>query len=111
MRSIFALVKAETRGFSLRARGGRTGKPEIPTMRQSSPRRYSVSVVSSVKQTIRCGKPDCTVIVLLCSNVGAHLGLLRLVFFRTGLDSAEHARAHFTRFPLPLRGAPRPLPG
>ena len=56
MRSIFALVNAETRGFSLRARAGRTVKPEIPTMRRSSPSRYSVSVVSSVRQTIRCGK-------------------------------------------------------
>ena len=31
-----ALVKAQTRGFSWRARGGRTVKPEMPTMRQSS---------------------------------------------------------------------------
>ena len=36
MRSIFALVNAETLGFSRRARGGRTVKPEMPTMRQSS---------------------------------------------------------------------------
>ena len=28
--SIFALVNAETRGFSRRARGGRTVKPEMP---------------------------------------------------------------------------------
>ena len=52
-----ALVNAETRGFSRRARGGRTVKPEMPTMRQSSPSRYSVSVVSSVRQTMRCGNP------------------------------------------------------
>ena len=39
MRSIFALVKADTRGFSRRARGGRTVNPEMPTMRRSSPRR------------------------------------------------------------------------
>ena len=34
---IFALVNAETFGFSLRARDGRTVKPEMPTMRRSSP--------------------------------------------------------------------------
>ncbi len=34
---IFALVNADTFGFSLRARGGRTVKPEMPTMRCSSP--------------------------------------------------------------------------
>ena len=53
--AIFALVKADTRGFSRRACGGRTVKPEMPTMRRSSPRRYRVSVVSSVRQTIRSG--------------------------------------------------------
>src|SRR5574337_1134353 len=53
---IFALVKAETFGFSLRARGGRTVKPEMPTMRRSSPSAYSTSVGSSVRQTMRCGK-------------------------------------------------------
>jgi len=37
MRSIFADVNADTRGFSRRARGGRTVKPEMPTMRQSRP--------------------------------------------------------------------------
>ncbi len=55
MRSTFALVNAETFGFSRRARGGRTVKPEMPTMRQSSSSRYSVSVVSSVRQTMRLG--------------------------------------------------------
>ena len=55
MRSIFALVNADTRGFSRRARGGRTVKPEMPTIRQSSPSRYSASVVSSVRQTMREG--------------------------------------------------------
>src|SRR5690349_23402377 len=55
MRSLFARVNAETLGFSLRARGGRTVKPEMPTMRASSPSRYSVSVVSSVRQTMREG--------------------------------------------------------
>src|SRR5437867_4151798 len=55
IRSTFALVKAETRGFSCRARAGRTVNPEIPTMRCSSPRRYSTSVGSSVRQTMRCG--------------------------------------------------------
>ena len=34
-----ALVKADTRGFSLRARGGRTVNPEMPTIRQSSSNR------------------------------------------------------------------------
>src|SRR5580704_13094911 len=53
--SIRALVNAETFGFSRRARGGRTVKPEIPTIRQSSSSRYSVSVVSSVRQTMRSG--------------------------------------------------------
>ena len=55
MRSMRALVKAATRGFSRRARGGRTVKPEMPTMRSCSPSRYSVSVVSSVRQTMRRG--------------------------------------------------------
>src|SRR6185437_10002764 len=55
IRSILALVKAETLGFSRRARGGLTVKPEMPTIRHSSPRRYRVSVVSSVKHTMRCG--------------------------------------------------------
>jgi hypothetical protein len=55
MRSIFAEVNAETFGFSRRARGGRTVKPEMPTMRRSSPSRYRVSVVSSVRQTILSG--------------------------------------------------------
>ena len=36
--SVRALVKAETLGFSRRACGGRTVKPEMPTMRQSSPK-------------------------------------------------------------------------
>ena len=53
--AIFALVKADTLGFSLRARGGRTVKPEMPTMRSSSPSAYSTSVGSSVRQTMRCG--------------------------------------------------------
>ena len=56
MRSSLALVKAETRGFSWRARAGRTVKPEMPTMRCSSPSAYSTSVGSSVRQTMRCGK-------------------------------------------------------
>src|SRR5580700_393310 len=109
MRSIFALVKAETRGFSLRARGGRTVKPEIPTMRQSSPRRYKVSVVSSVRQTIRCGNPEGMVIMLLCCNVGAHLGLPRLVLLRAGLDPAERFGVRSAHSSLPLCGDPRPV--
>jgi hypothetical protein len=32
-------------------------KPEIPTMRRSSPSAYSTSVGSSVRHTIRSGKP------------------------------------------------------
>src|ERR1700692_3512364 len=55
MRSILALVKAATLGFSHRARGGRTVKPEMPTIRSWSPSTYSVSVVSSVRQTMRRG--------------------------------------------------------
>ena len=39
MRSMRALVNADTRGFSRRARGGRTVNPEMPTMRRSSPSR------------------------------------------------------------------------
>src|SRR5207244_1649709 len=35
MRSMRALVNADTRGFSRRARGGRTVKPEMPTLRLS----------------------------------------------------------------------------
>jgi hypothetical protein len=54
--SILALVNAETFGFSFRALAGRTVKPEIPTMRASSPRAYRTSVGSSVRQTIRWGK-------------------------------------------------------
>src|ERR1700704_383234 len=52
--SNFALMNAETFGLS-RASGGRTVYPETPTMRSPWPRRYSVSVVSSVRQTIRLG--------------------------------------------------------
>ena len=55
IRSIFADVNAATFGLSRRASGGRTVKPEMPTMRASSPSRYSVSVVSSVRQTMRSG--------------------------------------------------------
>src|SRR5712692_6347528 len=51
--STFALVKADTFGFSRRARGGRTVKPEMPTMRRSSPSAYRTSVGSSVRQTMR----------------------------------------------------------
>ena len=56
IRSILAVRKAETLGFSRRARGGLTVKPEMPTMRRSSPIRYSVSVVSSVRQTMRSAR-------------------------------------------------------
>src|SRR5687768_8760110 len=52
---IFALVKALTFGFSLRAMVGRTVKPLMPTMRSCSPSAYRVSVGSSVRQTMRCG--------------------------------------------------------
>ena len=52
---IFALVKALTFGFSLRAIGGRTVKPLMPTMRCCSPSAYRVSVGSSVRQTMRWG--------------------------------------------------------
>src|SRR5438477_5881969 len=53
--SMFAEVKALTRGFSRRACGGRTTYPEMPTMRSCSPSKYSVSTVSSVRQAIRFG--------------------------------------------------------
>src|SRR5688572_24607133 len=53
--SMRALVKADTLGFSRRARGGRTVKPEIPTMRCDCPSAYNTSVGSSVRQTIRRG--------------------------------------------------------
>ena len=49
-----ALMNADTFGL-LRASGGRTVYPEIPTTRSPSPSRYSVSVVSSVRHTIREG--------------------------------------------------------
>ena len=52
---IFAEVNALTFGFSRRAIAGRTVNPEIPTMRSCSPSRYSVSVGSSVRQTMRLG--------------------------------------------------------
>src|SRR4029077_19195609 len=52
--SIFADVKAETRGL-LRTSFGRQAKPETPTTRASSPKRYKVSTVSSVRQTMRRG--------------------------------------------------------
>src|SRR5690348_773567 len=52
---ILALVKAETFGFSFRARDGRTVKPLMPTMRSDSPSAYSTSVGSSVRQMIRRG--------------------------------------------------------
>ena len=52
---IFALVNALTFGFSLRACGGLTVKPLMPTMRSCSPSAYSVSVGSSVRQTMRRG--------------------------------------------------------
>jgi hypothetical protein len=52
---ISAEMNAETRVFSRRASGGRTQYPDIPTIRRCSPSRYSVSTVSSVKQTIRSG--------------------------------------------------------
>ena len=52
---IFALVNALTFGFSLRAAAGRTVKPLMPTMRSCSPSAYSVSVGSSVRQTMRDG--------------------------------------------------------
>src|SRR6186713_59885 len=51
--SMRALVNAETLGFSRRARGGRTVKPEMPTIRSACPIAYSTSVGSSVRQTIR----------------------------------------------------------
>jgi len=41
--------------FSRRACAGRTTYPEIPTMRSCSPSKYSVSTVSSVRQTILLG--------------------------------------------------------
>src|SRR5689334_14567380 len=53
--SIFALVNALTFGFSRRAALGRTVKPLMPTMRSCSPSAYSVSVGSSVRQTMRDG--------------------------------------------------------
>src|SRR5580692_5845106 len=55
IRSTLALVKAETRGFSRRARAGRTVKPEMPTIRSSCPSAYRTSVGSSVRQMMRHG--------------------------------------------------------
>ena len=48
-------MKAETRGFSRRARAGRTVNPEMPTIRSSIPSAYRTSVGSSVRQTMRRG--------------------------------------------------------
>src|ERR1700716_4040437 len=50
-----AEMKADTRGFSRRTCGGRHAAPATPTIRSCSPSRYSVSTVSSVRQTIRRG--------------------------------------------------------
>src|SRR5579875_904982 len=46
---------ASNPGSPLRARGGRTVKPEMPTMRSCSPSAYSTSQGSSVTQTLRSG--------------------------------------------------------
>src|SRR3954454_21135906 len=57
-----ALMKADTFGL-LRASGGRTVYQELPTTRSPSPRRYNVSVVSSVKQTIREGQCESVILI------------------------------------------------
>src|SRR5579875_455886 len=68
MRSIFELVNAETLGFSFRARGGRTVKPEMPTMRSCSPSAYRTSVGSSVRETMRRGPCDIFLYATSCAN-------------------------------------------
>src|SRR3982751_4625605 len=66
-------MKADTFGL-LRASGGRTVYPEMPTTRSPSPRRYNVSVVSSVRQTIREGHES---VIVLSIRAGAlRLGAL-----------------------------------
>src|SRR3954465_9013770 len=61
-----ALMKADTFGL-LRAAGGRTVYPEMPTTRSPSPRRYNVSVVSSVRQTIREGH-ESVIVLSFCAG-------------------------------------------
>src|SRR5690606_3028236 len=76
---IFALVKALTLGFSLRARGGRTVKPLMPTMRSCSPSAYRTSVGSSVRQTMRRGP------IIATWSSWAHDGWKRLLRLRPGM--------------------------
>jgi hypothetical protein len=96
MRSIFALVNADTFGFSRRACGGRTVNPEMPTMRFCSPMRYSTSVGSSVRQTMRRGKRSvmgsgtdigCRSVVDRLSVVGCRLSVVG--------SEARKPRAHW----------------
>src|SRR4029450_5961226 len=70
--SKLALMNAETFGF-LRASGGRTGYPDTPAIKPPASRRYSVSVVSSVRQTMRCGYADTSFCMLRRSTAGAIL--------------------------------------
>ena len=55
MRSILPSKNELMRGSSCRSRGRRTVQPPMSTMRCSCPSRYSHSVVSSVRQTVRWG--------------------------------------------------------
>ena len=106
MRSIFALVKADTRGFSLRARGGRTVKPEMPDdapvlaqqveglgglLRQTDDPLREIRGDMQRYQACRLGD------VTLRQHVGTHLGLPRLVLFRAGLDPGRTARRSLMR--------------
>src|SRR5690348_9420132 len=99
---IFALVNAETFGFSLRARGGRTVNPEMPTMRCSSPSAYSTSVGSSVRQTMRRGKAseglDSSTARSLIQSMTQHgdrdLALMRIEPVLPQVDALPGAQQH-----------------
>src|SRR5579875_2126941 len=122
---ILALVNAETFGFSLRARGGRTVKPEMPTMRSCSPSAYSTSQGSSVKQTIRSGPrinpPWCVAtarpsLAVRSPARDAIQGISRKPRLTFGeADDAARIRRHdqrsAAREPSLVRGARRTLPG
>lgn len=54
-------------GFSRRASGGRTVKPEMPAMRSASPSAYSTSTASVHRQAMRCGQGSpCSSPALIC---------------------------------------------
>src|SRR3954454_22351108 len=93
-----ALMKADTFGL-LRAAGGRTVYPEMPMTRSPSPRRYNVSVVSSVRQTIREGH-ESVIVLSFCA------GALRLRA-RISMRAMARERRTATREPRTANCKPR----